>query len=48
MILAKLELRWKIIDTNRIKMKKLIDIIMDKNINVQGLHLYFSTIERLI
>jgi hypothetical protein len=27
---------------------KIIDIIRDKNINLYGLHLYFSTIERLV
>jgi hypothetical protein len=29
-------------------MKKLINIIKDKNINLYGLHLYFSTVVRLI
>jgi hypothetical protein len=30
-----------------IRMKKLIDIIRDKNINLHRLHLYFSIIEGL-
>jgi hypothetical protein len=36
------------IDTNMIRMEKLIDIIRDKNINLHGLHLYFSIVDRLI
>jgi hypothetical protein len=31
-----------------IRMRKIIDIIRDKNINLHELHLYFSTIEGLI
>jgi hypothetical protein len=31
-----------------IRMKKLIDIIRDKNINLYGLHLYFYSIEGII
>jgi hypothetical protein len=31
-----------------IRMEKLIDIIRDKNINLNGLHLYFPTVKRLI
>jgi hypothetical protein len=31
-----------------IRILKLIDIIRDKNINLYGLHLYFSIVERLI
>jgi hypothetical protein len=31
-----------------IRIEKLIDIIRDKNINLYGLHLYFSTVEGLI
>jgi hypothetical protein len=46
--LAKLDLRWKIIDTNMIRMEKIIDIIRDQNIILHGLHLYFSIVERLI
>jgi hypothetical protein len=38
----------KIIDTNMIRMEKIIDIFMDKNINLHGLHLYFSTVHGLI
>jgi hypothetical protein len=31
-----------------IRIKKLIDIIRDKNINLYGLHVYFSIAEGLI
>jgi hypothetical protein len=31
-----------------IRMEKLIDIIMNKNINLHGLHFYFSTVDGLI
>jgi hypothetical protein len=30
------------------RIKKLIDMIIDKNINLYELHLYFSTVEGLI
>jgi hypothetical protein len=43
--LAKLDLLWNIIDTNTIRMEK---YIRDKNINLHGLHIYFSTVEGLI
>jgi hypothetical protein len=33
---------------NMIRMEKLIDIIRDKNINLHGLYIYFSTVEGLI
>jgi hypothetical protein len=36
------------INTNTIRMEKLIDINMDKNINLHRLHLYFSTVDGLI
>jgi hypothetical protein len=37
-----------IIDTNTIRMKNLTCIIRDKNINLNELCLYFSTVEGLI
>jgi hypothetical protein len=37
--------RWKIINTNMIRMKKIIYITRDKNINLYGLHLYFSIVK---
>jgi hypothetical protein len=33
--------------TNTIRMEKIIDIIRNKNINLCGLHLYFSIIDEL-
>jgi hypothetical protein len=47
-VVSSTNLTQKIIDKNMIRIEKLIYIIRDKNINLYGLYLYFSTIEEMI
>jgi hypothetical protein len=43
-VVSSTNLTQKIIDKNMIRIEKLIYIIRDKNINLYGLYIYFSTV----